>query len=64
VPARALATARTIPAAVEREVRLRVGNRCRYPLDAGGICGATYQVQLDHVQPLALGGATTVANLR
>ena len=64
VPARALVNARTIPAAVEREVRLRDGNRCQYPLDAGGVCGATYQVQLDHEQPVALGGSTTVANLR
>jgi hypothetical protein len=56
--------ARAIPAAVEREVRLRDGNRCQFPLDAGGVCGSTYQVQLDHVRPLALGGSTTAANLR
>ena len=63
-PARTPASPRTIPAAVEREVRLRDGNRCQYPLDAGGVCGSTFQVQLDHVRPLALGGSTTVANLR
>jgi len=63
-PARAPATPRTIPAAVEREVRLRDGNRCQYPLDAGGVCGATFQVQLDHLQPVALGGATMASNLR
>ena len=56
--------ARAIPAAVEREVRLRDTNRCQFPLDAGGVCGSTYQVQLDHVQPLSLGGSTTAANLR
>ena len=63
-PACAPANPRTIPAAVEREVRLRDGNRCQFPLDTGGVCGSTFQVQLDHVQPLALGGTTSVANLR
>jgi 5-methylcytosine-specific restriction endonuclease McrA len=63
-PARTPATPCTIPAAVEREVRLRDRNRCQYPLDSGGVCGSTFQVQLDHVQPLALGGATAASNLR
>jgi len=55
---------RRIPAAVEREVRLRDGSRCQYPLDSGGVCGSTWQVELDHVVPVALGGPSTVANLR
>ncbi|HET9553401.1 MAG TPA: HNH endonuclease [Anaeromyxobacteraceae bacterium] len=55
---------RHVPAAVEREVRLRDQNRCQHPLDAGGVCGSTWQVELDHVVPVALGGATSVANLR
>ena len=63
-PASTPASPRAIPAAVEREVRLRDGNRCQYPLDAGGVCGATFRVQLDHVRPLALGGSTTASNLR
>jgi hypothetical protein len=63
-PVRPLACPRAIPAAVEREVRLRDGNRCQYPLDAGGVCGSTVRVQLDHLQPVALGGPPTVANLR
>jgi len=53
-----------VPAAIEREVRLRDGDRCQFPLDAGGVCGSTWQVELDHVIPDALGGPTTVANLR
>jgi hypothetical protein len=53
-----------VPAAIEREVRLRDGGRCQFPLDGGGRCGSTWQVELDHVIPLLLGGATTVANLR
>jgi len=53
-----------IPAAIEREVRLRDENRCQFPLDAGGVCGSTWQVELDHVIPFALGGEATAANLR
>jgi 5-methylcytosine-specific restriction endonuclease McrA len=53
-----------IPAAVEREVRLRDGDRCQWPLDAGGECGSTWQVELDHIRPEALGGSTEIANLR
>jgi 5-methylcytosine-specific restriction endonuclease McrA len=53
-----------VPAAIEREVRLRDGDRCQFPLDAGGVCGSTWQVQLDHLVPRALGGPTTAANLR
>jgi hypothetical protein len=55
---------RAIPAALEREVRLRDGDRCQHPLDSGGVCGSTWQVELDHVVPVALGGAATAANLR
>ena len=53
-----------ILAAVERAVRLRDGDRCQYPLDAGGVCGSTWQVELDHILPVVLGGDSTVANLR
>jgi 5-methylcytosine-specific restriction endonuclease McrA len=54
----------TIPAAVVREVRLRDGARCQFPLEDGGVCGSTFQIELDHVVPLALGGPTTAPNLR
>jgi 5-methylcytosine-specific restriction endonuclease McrA len=53
-----------IPAEIEREVRLRDGDRCQFPLDVGGVCGSTWQVELDHVVPLALWGPTIAANLR
>jgi hypothetical protein len=49
---------RRIPAAVEREVRLRDGDRCQHPLDSGGLCGSTRLVELDHLVPLARGGAS------
>lgn len=53
-----------VPAVIERAVRLRDDNRCQFPLDTGGICGSTHQIELDHLRPVALGGETTVANLR
>jgi 5-methylcytosine-specific restriction endonuclease McrA len=53
-----------IPATVERQVRQRDRDRCQYPLDAGGVCGSTRRVELDHVVPVALGGATVADNLR
>ena len=31
---------------------------------SGEICGATHRLEFDHVRPLALGGASTVDNLR
>lgn len=46
-----------IPRAVRLAVFERDGGRC-----AG--CGATFELQFDHVIPLSLGGATTVANLQ
>jgi 5-methylcytosine-specific restriction endonuclease McrA len=55
---------RHIPAAIEREVRLRDGDRCQFPLDAGGVCDSTWCLELDHVVPVAQGGPTSVANLR
>jgi len=53
-----------IPAPLERAVRLRDGNRCQYPLDSGGVCGSTWQVELDHVVPVVLDGETSLSNLR
>jgi hypothetical protein len=63
-PTSSPATRPDVPALVEREVRLRDGDRCQHPLDRGGTCGSTWQVELDHVVPDALGGPTTVENLR
>ncbi len=53
-----------VPAHVKRAVWRRDQGRCQYPLASGGICGSTHRLQLDHVQPLALGGASTIENLR
>jgi hypothetical protein len=55
---------RNIPAAVRREVWTRDGGRCQFRLESGEICGSTHRVQFDHVHPFALGGESTVSNVR
>jgi hypothetical protein len=53
-----------VPARVRRAVWERDGGRCQWPLEAGGVCGSTLRVELDHIQPRALGGSSTVSNTR
>jgi hypothetical protein len=48
---------------VPRGLEARRG-RCQWKLANGDICGCTRHLQLDHVKPLALGGNSTVQNLR
>ena len=53
-----------VPAHVKRAVWQRDGGRCQWPLDGGGVCGSTHQVELDHVVPRGRGGRPTVENTR
>ena len=53
-----------ISAAVRREVRKRDEGRCTWRGPDGQRCGSTWQVELDHIRPAALGGPSTVENLR
>jgi hypothetical protein len=55
---------RHIPAGVRREVWLRDGGRCQARLESGEICGSTHRLQFDHIHPFALGGDSTVGNIR
>jgi 5-methylcytosine-specific restriction endonuclease McrA len=55
---------RHIPAAVKREVWVRDGGRCQFRLGSGELCGSTHRLQFDHLRPVALGGESTVTNLR
>jgi len=48
---------RALPRAVRRAVFERDGGRCVE-------CGSRFELQYDHVIPLALGGADTVANIQ
>jgi 5-methylcytosine-specific restriction endonuclease McrA len=49
---------------VRREVWIRDGGRCQFPLENGELCGSTHRLQFDHLHPVALGGESTVTNLR
>ncbi len=53
-----------IPASVRREVWKRDGGVCTWQGDGGRRCGSRWQVEPDHVWPAALGGPSTVENLR
>ncbi|BDG04452.1 HNH endonuclease [Anaeromyxobacter oryzae] len=53
-----------IPAHVKRAVMERDGGRCQFRLPSGEICGSTHQLEFDHIEPVALGGASTVDNVR
>jgi 5-methylcytosine-specific restriction endonuclease McrA len=55
---------RHLPAAVKREVWVRDEGRCQFRLESGELCGSTHRLQFDHVRPVALGGKSTVDNLR
>ncbi|ACL67579.1 HNH endonuclease [Anaeromyxobacter dehalogenans 2CP-1] len=53
-----------VPAEVKREVWRRAGGRCEWTLESGERCGCRRRLEYDHVQPLALGGASTIDNVR
>jgi 5-methylcytosine-specific restriction endonuclease McrA len=53
-----------VPAHVMRAVWKRDDGRCQWPVDGGGICGSTHQVEFDHIVPVARGGPSTEDNGR
>jgi hypothetical protein len=53
-----------IPAAVRREVWARDGGQCACRGEGGRRCESRWQLEFDHLVPVALGGPTTAANLR
>ncbi len=56
---------RYIPAAVRREVWRRDQGCCSYvDRHSGRRCGSRYRLEIDHIVPFALGGATELLNLR
>jgi 5-methylcytosine-specific restriction endonuclease McrA len=55
---------RHIPAAVKRAVWARDGGQCTFVSEAGHRCQARKMIEFDHVEPVARGGATTVAGVR
>jgi hypothetical protein len=65
-PAQPTSTERSrhVPAAVWRGVWERDHGCCAWPLENGGVCGSTRQLELDHVKGWALGAETTVEECR
>ena len=53
-----------ISAAVRRDVWKRDEGKCTWRGPDGQRCGSTWKVELDHIRPAALGGPSTVENLR
>jgi hypothetical protein len=53
-----------VPAAVRSAVWQRDGGRCQWPVASGGVCGSTLRLEVDHLVPRALGGQSTIGNLR
>jgi hypothetical protein len=57
-------SARAVPAAVRRAVWKRDSGCCTWTSPDGRRCGSRWQLELDHIEPAALGGKPTVENLR
>ncbi|HEY6100723.1 MAG TPA: HNH endonuclease, partial [Anaeromyxobacter sp.] len=53
-----------IPAHVRREVMKRSGGRCEWVFENGERCNSTWQIEVDHLDPKALGGEATVERCR
>lgn len=57
-------TSRHVPRAVRRAVFARDGAQCTFHDEDGHRCAAKTLLELDHIDPFALGGLHTVENLR
>ncbi len=55
---------RRISSEVRERVWERDGGRCAYVGEDGRRCGSTWQVQFDHIEPVACGGESGVENVR
>ncbi|HEU4365013.1 MAG TPA: HNH endonuclease signature motif containing protein [Candidatus Krumholzibacteria bacterium] len=55
---------RYVPARVRDQVFLRDRGQCAYVSPGGRRCGSSFVLQIDHVKPVAHGGANTPDNLR
>jgi hypothetical protein len=53
-----------VPAHVLAAALERAGHCCEWRLVSGGVCASRRRLQPDHVQPLALGGTSDLANIR
>jgi len=63
-PSRVSTNGRYIPATVRRAVHERDGDRCTFVGTSGHRCEERAQLEYDHVEAFARGGAATVENIR
>jgi len=63
-PAPAARDPRHVPAALRRAIWQRDEGRCQFVSAAGVRCESTSYLEIDHVRPVALGGTSTLDNLR
>lgn len=63
IPTPASKNTRYIPTEVKRQVWKRDQGQCSFSCGAKR-CGAKHHLEFDHIKPFALGGATSVENLR
>ena len=63
-PRATAAGSRHIPAKVKRAVWRRDKGRCAFVADSGRRCEERGRLELHHVEPYAVGGAATVANIQ
>jgi hypothetical protein len=61
---RPVALSTSIPAEVRRLVWERDGGCCTWTAPDGTRCGSRWKLEFDHIQPKALGGPSTVGNIR
>ncbi len=54
----------SVPADVRRAVWERDRGRCTYVSPEGRRCESRFQLEFDHIEPVALGGRSTVENVR
>ncbi len=55
---------RAIPRPIRRQVFERDGTRCSFVAENGERCGCRTRLELDHIEPWAVGGPSDPANLR
>ena len=55
---------RYIPVKTRDAVYKRDGGKCTYQATNGRRCGATHNLQIDHIKPFAMGGENKLTNLR
>jgi hypothetical protein len=53
-----------VPSHVLAAALERAGHCCEWTLASGGVCASRRRLQPDHIQPLALGGTSDLANIR